>query len=272
VTPLVPATARSARRRASRRHPGLAALVPATLLAALLAGCSGPAQSAGSPEQSAGTAVRATIAVSAPASFTDVGPQLVEAYRAAGGTGDPQLNLGSSSQLVQQANGGLVPDLLITADTPALDALTDPEAFDRRPDLATNAIVLVAPADGAVHAVADLAGETVAVCAPEVPCGRAANACLQAQGIEVDHPTEEDNVRAVLTKVTSGAVAAGFVYATDARAAGDAVRTIPLEGAEPNVYPLLVSDGAGAEAIGFADWLGTDAARQILADAGFGTP
>ena len=243
VSPASPAP-RPGRSRAPRRRAPLAALVPAVLLAALLAGCSGAARSAG-------TAAPAAIAVSAPASFTDVGPQLVAAYKGAGGAGNPQLNLGSSSQLVQQANAGLVPDLLITADTPALDALTDPEAFDRRPDLA---------------------GETVAVCAPEVPCGRAAHAYLQAQGLELDRPTEEDNVRAVLTKVTSGTVAAGFVYATDARAAGDAVRTIPLEGAEPNVYPLLVKDGARAEAVGFADWLGTVAAREILAGAGFGTP
>ncbi|GER22523.1 molybdate ABC transporter substrate-binding protein [Zafaria cholistanensis] len=239
------------------------AAVAAALLAALLGGCSG-ADRPSSPS--------AAIAVSAPASFADVAPQLVAAYKAAGGAGDPQLNLGSSAQLIQQANAGLVPDLLITADTPALEALGDPGAFERRPDLAANAIVLAVPAGGKVRSLADLAGQTVAVCAPQVPCGRAANAYLKARSVMLEHPTEEDNVRAVLTKVTSGAVAAGFVYATDARAAGDAVRTIALEGAEPNIYPLLVRDGAGAGAVGFADWLAGGTARDILADAGFGTP
>lgn len=228
-------------------------------------GASIPGSTAAAPE---------AIHFSAAASLTDVAPELATAY--ARDTGDRtrvEVNLGASSKLVQQANSGQRPDVLITADTQAPQALKDPGAFKPPVDLVSNTLVLVVPAQSKITAAHQLpeAG-AVALCAPAVPCGRAANAYLEKQDFTLATVSEEDNVRAVLTKVTAGQVDAGFVYATDAAAAGDQVRAIDLPGLAPNTYPLLVATDAGQPALDFAHWLQGDSAGKLLDEAGFSKP
>jgi len=251
-------------------------------LALLLSGCAAGGASAdgtgsaASPGTGSGTASGGTgvVQFAAAASLTDMAPELTAAYaRETGDTTKIQINLGASSKLVQQANAGERPDVLITADTEAPKALEKPEAFDDAVDLASNSLVLAVPADSKITSADQLedAG-AVALCAPAVPCGRAANAYLDQEGITLDTVTEEDDVRSVLTKVTAGQVDAGFVYATDAAAAGDTVRAIELPHLKPNVYPLLVAGDAPESAKKFADWLQGDAARKLFDEAGFSTP
>lgn len=257
------------------------ALLASVLLAAalLLTGCgtgapAGTAEAAGASgvpvRQHAATAVHVWV----PSSLTDLAPQLAAAYaRDTGDTHPIVLNLASSAQLVQQANRGEEPDVLITADTPALDALQRPGDYARGKDVAANALVLAVPADSPISTPAQLGeANVVAMCAPSVPCGRAAHAYLQSAGLALDTVSEEDNVRAVLTKVGSGQVDAGFVYATDAAAAGGAVRAMALPGLEPNSYPLLVSRDAPESARDFAAWLGGDEAARLFEAAGFQRP
>lgn len=211
------------------------------------------------------------IHVAAAASLTDVAPELARAY--AEETGDTtriDINLSASSKLVQQANSGQQPDVLITADTQAPEALEDAAAFESPVALVSNTLVLAVPTESTITTADQLpeAG-AVALCAPAVPCGRAANNYLEQQEFTLDTVSEEDNVRAVLTKVTAGQVDAGFVYATDAAAARDQVRTIDLAGLEPNVYPLLVATDAPTSAKEFAQWLQGDSAWKLLSEAGF---
>lgn len=249
-----------------RTRRGVAAAAPLFAALLLLTGCQGP----GNGNDAAG----ATVTFSAAASLTDLGPELISAYGTETGSKDKiVLNLGSSAQLVQQANADKAPDVLITADTPAIDGLEHPDEFDRMGDVATNKLVLAVPAGSAVTSVSGLrADATVALCAPSVPCGRAANSYLESSGLKLLNPSEEDNVRAVLTKLTSGQVDAGFVYATDAAAAGDKVKAIALDGLAPNVYPLLVSKTAPAGAMEFAHWLEGDKAGALFEKAGFELP
>ena len=79
---------------------------------------------------------------------------------------------------------------------------------------------------------------TMAVCAPQVPCGAAAAKVLGAAGMSAYPDTYEDDVRAVLTKVELGEVDAGVVYRSDVVSAGDAVRSVEIPGADarPTCY------------------------------------
>lgn len=250
------------------RRRGVAAAAPLVAALLLLTGCQTPASN--TPADAAVT----TVTFSAAASLTDLGPELISAYaKDTGSTTRIQLNLGSSAQLVQQANADKAPDVLITADTPAIDGLERPGEFDRLGDVASNKLVLAVPAGSTLASAAELpADATVALCAPSVPCGRAAASYLDASGLKLNKPSEEDNVRAVLTKLTSGQVDAGFVYATDATAAGEKVKAIALDGLAPNIYPLLISKTAPAGAREFGTWLEGDAAGALFEKAGFERP
>jgi molybdate transport system substrate-binding protein len=78
----------------------------------------------------------------------------------------------------------------------------------------------------------------------------------------------------VLAKVTSGEADAGLVYASDARAAGDDVLTIPVPGAEEALTTYLIAvversddpDLAGA----WVDLVLSPDGQGTLEDAGFG--
>lgn len=215
------------------------------------------------------------VVFAAPASFTDVAPQLIDAYESAHPGTEITLTLASSARLIQQVNAGHQADVLVTADVAALDALDPGSNLARVGTVAENGLTLVAAPEVSLpeddDAVAAwLPGVTVALCAPEVPCGRAAHAWLRSQDATavVAGASLESNVRQVLTKVAEGQADAGFVYATDAAAAPQ-LDAVALAG-PPNEYPVLVAENGRGDA--FGRWLGSVPAQRIIADAGFGLP
>ena len=104
------------------------------------------------------------------------------------------------------------------------DADGDPTVFVR------NRLEIAVPAGNpaGVSGLADLADEslTIALCAPEVPCGAAAESAFEAAGITPAPDTLEPDVKATLAKVSLGEVDAALVYRTDVIAAGDDVEGI----------------------------------------------
>lgn len=257
--------------------PATGPLAAVAAAALVLSGCSmGGAAADGATTEGSGSADAGTgvVQFAAAASLTDLAPELTAAYAHQTGDTTPiEINLGASSKLVQQANAGQQPDVLVTADTEAPKALQDPGAFEAPVDVAANHLVLAVPAGSPITRPDQLADAgPVAVCAPAVPCGRAAHAYLEQSGLDLATVSEEADVRSVLAKVTAGQVDAGFVYATDAAAAGDTVRAIALPGVAPNVYPLLVAADAPAPARHFAHWLQGDAAAHLFDAAGFTRP
>ena len=122
----------------------------------------------------------------------------------------------------------------------------------------------------------DLAGEPWVRCADEVPCGRVAVALLADLGITAEPVSLEEDVRAVLDKVVTGEVTAGLVYATDARSAGDAVRTMSIPSASEHLasYRVATLDQAVDDelALEWVELLTSEAGRQALRDAGFVMP
>ncbi|MCC9178835.1 molybdate ABC transporter substrate-binding protein [Arthrobacter sp. zg-Y750] len=241
----------------------------AACAAVFLATCTAACASTGSGAEGDGG-----VTVFAASSLTDVVETLNAAYD---GGGKLRINVGSSSQLVAQLQSGAQADVVITADLESLDPLRASGLLAEENVLASNTLVLAyAPGNPAgIAALGDAANDAVrtAVCAPSVPCGRAAERILVTAGLALQAPSIEDSVRSVLTKVSTGQADAGFVYRTDAlAAAGTGVGFLPLDDPAPNRYPAaLTAEGAGnASAAAFYEWLTGSDAAAILAEAGFG--
>lgn len=191
------------------------------------------------------------------------------------------LSFGSSTTLAEQATQGAPGDVLATADEKSITVAKDGDALSADPAaFATNEMVLVVPADnpGDISSLADLAGTDFVRCVDDAPCGRVALALAlsEANNLTADPASLEVDVKAVLAKVTSGEADAGFVYATDAAAAGDEVKVIPIEHSDEQLTTYFIAplEQSGDEGLA-TDWIElvqSDAGLKVLADAEFGTP
>lgn len=222
-----------------------------------------------------------TLTVYAAASLTAAFEQVAEEFEAAHEGVDLELSLGGSSDLVTQIQEGAPADVFASADTATMDELVDADLTGAEPQVfATNTLEIAVPPGNpaGVTTLEDLArpGLQLVVCAPEVPCGAAAERVADAAGVTLAPVSEEQSVTDVLGKVTSGEAEAGLVYVTDVRAAGGRVEGIPFpeSGSVVNTYPIATVDGSdeadlAAEFVAFV--LG-EPGQGVLADAGFGAP
>lgn len=239
-----------------------------------------PGVAACAPRSPADDDVPRRLVVLAAASLTDVLPPVVAAFEADHPGLEVTVSLAGSSELVAQVLAGAPADVLVTASEQAMRPARDAGAVDEVTPVARNTPVVVVPAGnpGGLTSVADLADPAllVALCAPQVPCGAAAAAYLEAGGVTAAPDTLDGDVRAVLTRVRLGEVDAGVVFRTDALAAGDAVRTLP--GPEVAAASTTYLAGVVAEAPdrdvadAFVRHLLSPAAQEVLADAGFAAP
>ncbi|MCW2765497.1 MAG: modA [Nocardioides sp.] len=220
-----------------------------------------------------------TITVLAAASLTGTFTELADQFEKDHPGVDVKLAFDSSATLAQQAVDGAPADVLATADTSTMDSAGP--ALDGEPQpFATNTMVLVTPADNPAGITGFDAilngGVTYVVCVDTAPCGKVAAALLGDNDVAANPASLDVDVKAVLAKVTSGEADAGIVYATDAVAAGDAVQTfdIPHASDEVTSYPIaaLKQSGDAGLAHEFVDLVLSDRGRQVLSDAGFGSP
>jgi molybdate transport system substrate-binding protein len=242
------------------------------------------------------TAARAgeSISVAVAISLKEAMGEIATAYTRE--TGDEvRFTFGASGQLAAQIRNGAPVDAFISAAGKQIDELIEAGQLDRatRCEVAGNALVLVVPAaaeaaDGPASFgdLADPNVRRVAVGEPKsVPAGLYAMRVMEKLGVAKTlagsgRLVYGANVRQVLDYVARGEVAAGVVYATDARQAGeDAVRVVAT--AEPGthdpiVYPAaVVASGnprRAAAATRFLEYLKGDGAKRILKARGFTIP
>ncbi|MEP9361428.1 molybdate ABC transporter substrate-binding protein [Nocardioides sp. CN2-186] len=242
-------------------------------LVTLAAGC-------GSDDSSDGSGTT-TLHVFAASSLTSTFETLAKQFEASHDGVDVQLNFGGSSDLVAQLQDGAPGDVFASADTANMDKATAADLVDGTPTpFATNTLEIAVPPGNpaGIKTLDDLtkSGLNLVICAPEVPCGAAAQQVADDAGLTFSPVSEEQSVADVLTKVSSGEADAGLVYVTDVQAAGDSVEgiTFPESSSVVNTYPIAVMSGSdqGDLAQEFVDLVtGTDG-QQVLADAGFGKP
>lgn len=233
--------------------------------ALLLTGCAAQpgVQPAASPDELEGTVV-----VLAAASLTESFDELAARFEEQHPNVDVVLSYGGSPALVAQVAEGAPADVFATASEDVMQTFTDVyEVF------ATNSLVIAVPVGNpaGITSLRDFGRPelTLAICAPEVPCGAAAQLAFEAAGVTAAPDTLEQDVKAVLTKVELGEMDAGLVYRTDVRA-GD-VEGIAFAEANRaiNRYPIAALTPIGAA---FVEFVTSDAGRAVLQEAGFGAP
>jgi len=221
------------------------------------------------------------LTVLAAASLREVFEDLGEQFTAQHPGTEVTFSFAGSADLVAQLDAGAPADVLATADeTTMARAVADGTVTGEPQVFAENALTLVVPAGNPAGVTglddAGLAGADLVVCAPQVPCGAAAQTLAGNLGLALTPVSEENSVTDVLGKVTSGQAEAGLVYSTDAVVAGDAVEVVPVAGTEEvvNRYPVAVTSDADDETLAQA-WLDLvlgPEGRDALTAAGFGTP
>ncbi|WP_246496248.1 molybdate ABC transporter substrate-binding protein [Miltoncostaea marina] len=210
--------------------------------------------------------------VLAASSLTDVLPAALPGAR---------VSFAGSPTLAQQVRQGAPADVIASADPAITRALRDEGLVEEPVPLATNRLALIVPRGNpaGVRSVDDLDGDVALVIAgPRVPAGAYARELLARLGREgalAGVVSEEPDVRGVLAKVALGQADAGLVYATDAAAAGDRVREVPLPPGGPLArYEAAVVAGAphAAAARAAVTALAGPLGRSRLRAAGFGLP
>ena len=228
----------------------------------------------------------ADVTVSAAASLSNAFKEMGPAFEAANPGTKLLFNFAASDALLAQISKGAPVDVFASADQETMDKAQAQSLLvaGTRRNFANNALVLITPADGAVHltSLADLQKpevKRIALGKPEgVPAGRYAKGALEAAKLWAAVEPKAvfaTNVRQALDYVARGEVEAGFVYATDAAVQKDKVKvafSVPTEVAIS--YPLaVVAGGPNAEAARkFVDYVLSPAGQTVLAKYGFLKP
>jgi molybdate transport system substrate-binding protein len=226
-------------------------------------------------------AVTGDITVFAAASLTAAFTEIGDAFMVENPDAKVTFNFAASSELVTQIGEGAPADVFASADLSNMTKLTDAGKNASEPVVfATNLAEIIVGAGNpkGITGVADLAnpGSIAVVCAPEVPCGKYAATIFKNAGVTVTPKSLEENVKAVVAKVTLGEADAGIVYKTDVTAAGDTAEGVEIP-ADINVvakYPIAVTKEAanadGAQA--FIDFVNSEQGQKILTSYGFLVP
>ncbi|MDX3660090.1 molybdate ABC transporter substrate-binding protein [Streptomyces sp. ID05-26A] len=244
--------------------------------ALVLAGCGSGTTPSSDPSK-----VTGDVTVFAAASLTGTFTQLGKDFEAAHPGTKVKFNFGGSSALAQQIGQGAPADVFASAAPANMKQVTDTKAITDAPrTFVRNTLQIAVPKGnpGKIAGLADFAdaGRKIALCAEQVPCGAASKKVFEAAKVTPAPDTLEQDVKAVLTKVSLGEVDGALVYKTDVKAAGDKVEGITFAEASQavNDYPIApVAKAPNAVAAkAFIDFVLSDKGRAVLSAAGFDNP
>jgi molybdate transport system substrate-binding protein len=250
----------------------MAALLAVAALA--LAGCGGGDDSGGSSGAASPGEIKVFAAASLTAAFTRIGEQ----FTAANGGTKVTFNFAGSQALATQIQQSAPADVFASADLANMDKVKDLVGTPQ--NLASNQLQIVVEKGNpkSIQGLDDLANPDlkVVLAAPDVPAGKYAAEALGKADVTVRPVSEEDNVKAVITKVSLGEADAGIVYVTDVTAGGDKVEGVDVP-EELNVlatYPIATVKASQAQdqAQAFMDLVLSAEGQQALKEYGFLPP
>ncbi|HUZ83592.1 MAG TPA: molybdate ABC transporter substrate-binding protein [Gaiellales bacterium] len=257
------------------RAAALAVLAAVTLATT---GCGGSAAAGAAGKSGSGS-----LTVLAAASLTGAFRQLGTIFQHRHPGWHVVLEFAASDQLAAQIEQGAPADVFAAASPASPQQLRRAHLLGVTADFATNSLVVAVPAadPAGVHSITDLVTSRakVVVAAAGVPLGDYTRQVLANLGIPLSRlnvVSEEADAKGVIAKVQLGEADAGFVYVTDAIAAGTAVRQIalPARAQATATYPIGVLAGSShaREARWWIDLVTGPTGRRVLRRFGFGLP
>ncbi len=262
-----------------RRARALSVIVAAVLVAAGCGGSSGSGSSGGA-SSSSGTK---TLTVDAAASLTEAFTDLATTFEQQHPGWKVVPNFAGTDQLAAQVEEGQKADVFAGASPKYPEELQAKNLLGPTTNFATNTLVIVVPASNPANITSykDLVSKhpKLVIGDPSVPIGSYTIEVLGNLGIkesQLNIVSKEVDVKSVLAKVTTGAADAGFVYVTDAQAAGSDVKTVKLpESAQATaIYPIgVLTDSSNKQAAQWwIDLVNGPTGQAALKKRGFGAP
>ncbi|GAC1630244.1 MAG: molybdate ABC transporter substrate-binding protein [Ktedonobacteraceae bacterium] len=259
----------------------LRALFLPLVVCLLLAACGG--STGGGATTSTPKAV--TLNVFAAASLTESFKELSTNFQAAHNGVTVRFNFGGSQLLEQQIASGAPSDVFASADTANMTKAANAGLVSNPQIFVKNKLVVILPVTnpGKINSLKDLAnkGVKIDIEGPTVPAGKYSLQVLgkMAQSsefgsayesaVKANFVSQEDNVKAVVTKVQLGEADAGFVYLTDVtQSVSDKVKeiTIPDNFNVVAQYPIAVTKNSAnaSDAQAFVQYLLSTDGQAIL--------
>jgi molybdate transport system substrate-binding protein len=252
-----------------------ARLLTLACLAVAAAGCgSGSGSSGGSSSHSGGT-----LTVFAASSLTGAFTKLGSRFQRQHPGWKVRFEFLGSDQLAAQIEQGDSADVLAAASPRYPQQLQGEHLLGATTNFATNSLVLAVPPDNpaGITSVRDLGNAKLVVGDPAVPIGAYTLTVLANLGIDpssLNIVSQEQKTTDIVAKLELGEADAGFIYTSDARAAGSRVKPIqlPVSAQATATYPIgIVTGSANAKAA--QQWINlvmSAQGRQVLTGAGFG--
>ncbi len=262
-------------------------IVTAATAITLSACSSGSDSTSGSPSP---TTSSTRLTVLGAASLSEVFPKIGDAFTAANPGVTIRFEFAGTDSLAAQIEQGAPADVFAAASTKYGDQLSGEGLIATPVPFATNAFVVIVPADNPANITSpqDLAkpGVKVVIGAETVPIGAYTRAVLTnldavygtgySDAVLANVVSNEDSVTTIASKVKLSEADAAFVYVTDAKAAGSQISSValPAEAQAVATYPIATVDASEDQPVAqrFVDFVLAPQAQSMLADAGFGPP
>jgi molybdate transport system substrate-binding protein len=223
-----------------------------------------------------------TITIAAASSLTDAFKAIGARFEESNQDATLTFAFDASSTLASQIIDGAPADVFASADEQNMTRLMDAGRVEGVPVVIARNDLVIVTQPGNPNGVTDLADladiGVVALCGADAPCGVLAQQVLGSAGVTIpaSRITRGQNARATLTAVSEGDAAAGIVYRTDARSAGDAVTTvvIPEDQNRSSSYQLAVVAASpnATLARSFIAYVVGSTGHGLLDDHGFSPP
>jgi molybdate transport system substrate-binding protein len=246
------------------------AIFAAASLLLVLTGCSSPTETS----DESNSVIETTITVFAASSLTETFTELGRQFEAANPGTKVTFSFAASSTLAEQIIAGAPADVFASASKKSMEAAA--EQIPVSTIFTSNRVVVSFPVDKPLIAVTDLNDPAIkwVQCDRQVPCGTAADAALEADGITGTPVSLEPDVKSVVGKLTALEVDAAIIYSTDVKSAGSKFSALEFSNIEKATtkYPIGINSNANTKAQAFVDFVLSEAGQKVLLDAGFGSP
>lgn len=249
-------------------------LVVLALLVATGCGSGSGSSSGGSSAPSGGRLV-----VFAASSLIDAFPKIATTYQQQHPGWKVEFEFLGSDQLAAQIEQGDPADVFAAASTRYPEQLQSQNLLGKTTNFATNTLVLATPADNpaGITSVNSLGNAKLVVGDPSVPIGAYTLTVLDNLGIKpssLNIVSQEAKVTDIVTKLELGEADAGFIYTSDAKTAGDKLKSfkLPASAQATATYPIgIVTDSKNAKAAQqWIDLVNSPQGQAVLKQFGFG--